>query len=205
MIGSRAAVAKGTATNDKTEKNKAALIKEYGLVTFEDAAKQGDIIVLSIKFEYIRGILDKIKNYCDGKLVIDTNNPLKNVNAKMPIVLNKEVLKNDASGGELVQNALPKANVVKCWNIVGNNYMVNPNPGGNTFSQDPTMIICGNDENAKKTMNDILTAFGWKDVLDVGGIDMSCHLESMCFLWCARGFMKGEWNHNWSQMIPQKK
>ena len=206
VIGSRKAVAKGTATDAKEDANKAALIKDFGLLTFAEAAKQGDIVILAVKFDYIRSILDSIKDCCDNKLVIDTNNPLKFVKGKkFPLELNTEVLKDDKSAGELAQNILSKSNVVKCWNIVGHEYMCDANPGGNTFLQNPTMIICGNNEEAKKTVSQILDTFGWKDILDVGGIDMSNHLESMCFLWCARIFLKGERDHNWSQMLPQKK
>ena len=45
--------------------------------------------------------------------------------------------------------------------------MIHPDfPGG-----PPTMFICGNDEDAKKTLTDnILTKFGW-ETIDIGGIE----------------------------------
>lgn len=58
----------------------------------------------------------------------------------------------------------------------------------------PTMFICGNSEEAKKTVTDILISFGW-DVLDSGSIEASNALEGLCIIWCARGFKEGEWHH----------
>jgi predicted dinucleotide-binding enzyme len=54
---------------------------------------------------------------------------------------------------------LPYSKVIKAFNIVGNVHMIHPDfPGG-----PPTMFICGNDEDAKKTLTDnILTKFGWE-------------------------------------------
>jgi predicted dinucleotide-binding enzyme len=41
------------------------------------------------------------------------------------------------------------------------------------------MFICGNDENAKKTITDsILTPFGW-ETIDIGGIEESRLLEPL--------------------------
>lgn len=204
VIGSRSAVGKGTATDDKTDKNKAALIKEYGLVTFADAAKQGDIIVVCIPFKFVADVLKSVKEHCENKLVISTGNPVKFANGQMGF--DKDLLNGHGSAGELVQATLDKSHVVKTLNIIGYSHMVNPNPNDNKYLHNPTMFLCGNDENSKKTVNDILVGFGWKDIIDVGDIKMSCHLESMCVLWIQRSIKtKGARDHVWAQMIPQKK
>jgi predicted dinucleotide-binding enzyme len=80
--------------------------------------------------------------------------------------------------------------VVKAFNIVGNPHMIHPSfPGG-----PPTMFICGNDEQAKKTViDDILTKFGW-ETIDIGGID-GARLESLAFLWMTHYFRTGNGNH----------
>ncbi len=80
--------------------------------------------------------------------------------------------------------------MVKAFNIVGNAHMVNPDfPDG-----PPTMFFCGDDEDAKATVADILTAFGWPSI-DIGGIEGSRLLEPLCILWVVCGFRSGGWDH----------
>ena len=59
----------------------------------------------------------------------------------------------------------------------------------------PDMFICGNDENAKKKVLEILKDFGWEGSIDLGGIEFSRHLESMCIIWVAYGAKTNSWNH----------
>ena len=54
--------------------------------------------------------------------------------------------------GERVQRALPDAKVVKAFNTIGNPYFVDPSFG----EGQPTMLIAGDDEGAKRTVGDVL-------------------------------------------------
>jgi predicted dinucleotide-binding enzyme len=65
------------------------------------------------------------------------------------------------------QRALPDAKVVKAFNTIGNQYFVDPSFREGT----PTMLIAGDDENAKRTVGDVLADFGWPDPVDIGGIE----------------------------------
>ena len=59
--------------------------------------------------------------------------------------------------------------MVKAFNTIGNAYFVDP-----AFHDGPpTMLIAGNDEEAKRTVCDLLADFGWTDVVDIGGIEGS--------------------------------
>jgi predicted dinucleotide-binding enzyme len=63
-------------------------------------------------------------------------------------------------------------------------------PGG-----PPTMFICGNDDQAKKTVIDnILTKFGW-ETIEIGGIEGARLLEPLAFLWIMHYFRTGNGNH----------
>jgi predicted dinucleotide-binding enzyme len=85
---------------------------------------------------------------------------------------------------------MPAARVVKAFNIVGNPHMYHPDfPGG-----PPTMFICGNDDGAKTTVRDILTAFGW-DTIDIGNIEGSRLLEPLAMLWIVHYFRTNNGNH----------
>ena len=66
---------------------------------------------------------------------------------------------------EQLQKHFPDARFVKAFNSVGSAFMINPQfPDGK-----PTMIICGNDDAAKKAVTGILDQFGW-DTADMGGV-----------------------------------
>jgi predicted dinucleotide-binding enzyme len=126
-----------------------------------------------------------LKDELAGKVVIDTTNPLEFSTGKPGLFVGW----ND-SLGEQIQRAIPDAKVVKAYNIVGNALMVDPDvPGG-----PPTMLIAGDDGDAKKTVTELLTDTGW-EVSDLGGIEASRHLEPMCIAWVLHGFASGGWEH----------
>lgn len=157
--------------------------------TFEDTAKFGEIIILCPLFRAIEDVISLAgKHNFEGKIVIDTTNP---ISEEPPVngVL-KYVKINDGSAGELIQKLLPNSHVVKAFNSVGNAFMYKPNFDEGT----PTMFICGNSDEAKKTVSGILEGFGW-DVMDSGSIEASNALEGLCIIWCARGFREGNWHH----------
>jgi 8-hydroxy-5-deazaflavin:NADPH oxidoreductase len=155
--------------------------------TFADAAAFGEVVVLSTLWEGTENALKLAgAENLAGKILVDTTNPL-DFSKGMPPRL---ALGNTNSGGEEVQRWAPKAKVVKAFNIVGNAHMVDPKfPGG-----PPTMFIAGNDADAKKSVTEILTAFGW-ETIDAGGIEASRLLEPLCILWVDYGVKSGTWNH----------
>lgn len=91
---------------------------------------------------------------------------------------------------EKIQALLPGAKLVKAFNSVGSALMYKPGFAGNT----PTMFICGNDEEAKKTVTGILTAFGW-ETEDMGKANAAAAIEALCMLWCIPGLARNEWTH----------
>jgi 8-hydroxy-5-deazaflavin:NADPH oxidoreductase len=159
--------------------------KKGEFVTFEEAAKHGEIIALALRWDGAENALKLAdpKNFA-GKIVIDATNPFKHVDGR-PAGMERGFTD---SGGEQVQRWLPDAKVVKAFNIVGNALMVDPKlPGG-----PPTMFIGGNDEGAKKVVTEILTDFGW-ETIDLGGIEASRMLEPMCSVWVTAAMKTGKW------------
>jgi predicted dinucleotide-binding enzyme len=155
--------------------------------SFADAATTGDLIVLATlgaaTEEAIR--MAGPQNF-DGKVVIDTTNPLDFSGGMPP----KLFVGHSDSLGERIQRVIPKARVVKAFNTVGNPHMVNPKfPSG-----PPDMFICGNDDESKKIVTQICKQWGW-GVIDIGGIEGSRHLEPMCIVWVLHGVRSGGWNH----------
>jgi len=89
-----------------------------------------------------------------------------------------------------VQRWLPDARVVKAFNIIGNAHMFKPQfPGG-----PPDMFVCGNDADAKKTVTDLCTGFGWP-VIDIGGIEGARLLEPLAMLWILHAIHSSSGNH----------
>ena len=54
------------------------------------------------------------------------------------------------------------------------------------------MFICGNDDDAKKTVAGILEQFGW-EVADMGKAEAARAIEPLCMLWCIPGFLRNDW------------
>ena len=79
---------------------------------------------------------------------------------------------------------------MKAFNTVNNSLMVDPGLAG---GRQP-MFIAGDDDDAKATVTEALDDFGW-DAFDVGGIEQSRQLESLCLLWVAVGKTRGAWDH----------
>jgi predicted dinucleotide-binding enzyme len=173
-----------------SEKVKAVLAKiGHGATagTLAEAASFAEVAVLATPWSGTESAvkLSGLANLA-GKVVIDATNPLVFTPNAPPAL----ALGHTDSGGEQVQRWLPRARVVKAFNIVGNAHMFKPAfPGG-----PPDMFICGNDADAKRVVTEILTDFGWSTI-DVGGIEGARLLEPLCILWVGYGIRTGTWNH----------
>jgi predicted dinucleotide-binding enzyme len=155
--------------------------------SFAEAAEFGELIVLATLGSATEAAIDVagVDSFA-GKTVIDATNPLESREGGAPQLY----VERDDSQGQIIQRKLPEAQVVKAFNIVGNRYMVDPDlPGG-----PPTMLIAGDDPDAKARVTEILDDFGW-EVVDVGGIDGARSLEEICIAWTRVGLAGGGWNH----------
>ena len=157
--------------------------------TFEQAAQSGDIVVLCVKGTSAEGIIEKVKRHLSGKTVIDTTNPIADAPPQNGVL--KFFTSLDESLMERLQKIAPDAQFVKALNSIGSGSMINPNFGDNTK---PTMFICGNNEDAKKKVNEILEKFGF-EIEDMGKAESARAIEPLCILWCIPGFLRNEWTH----------
>jgi predicted dinucleotide-binding enzyme len=155
--------------------------------TFAEAAAFGELCVLATRGVANESVLRSagVPRF-DGKILIDATNPLDFDHGLPP----KLALAGNDSGGEQVQRLLPQAYVVKAFNTVGNAHMFRPEfPGG-----PPDMFICGEHEESKQRVAQLLQDFGW-GAIDVGGIESARYLEAMCMVWVLHGFRTNTWNH----------
>ena len=171
-IGSR------TATNEKAMEWVSQNGENASAGTFTDAVAFGDIIFNCTKGEIALTVIEMagIENFT-GKTVADITNPLE-LNNGMPITLLPQYI-NTTSVAEEVQKLLPKANVVKTLNIVNSELMAN----GENAPAGTTMMLCGNNEQAKDEIKTLLTQFGWKDILDLGDLTGARAMEMYSAMW----------------------
>jgi len=176
-------------TRDPQKPDVREWVKQQGKLasagTFAETAAFGELLVMAVLGSAAESVIEAAgPEHFAGKVVIDATNALDF--AKQPPTLFVGTID---SLGERIQRAIPQAQVVKAFNIVGAPLMVNPDlPGG-----PPTMFFCGNDAAAKRTVTEILGAFGWIP-MDIGGIESSRYLEPMAMVWILGGYLHQNWN-----------
>ncbi len=178
----------GTRDPAKLEEWKKSAGENASVGSFKDAAKFGEIVVLATKWD---GTKDAIKlagkRYFKNKAVIDVTNPLLfEKEGEMP----KMALAYPKSAGWQVQKWLPKAKVVKAFNMVPSYTMANPKLKEGTAD----MIFAGNDKEAKETVMTIAKNWGW-NTIDIGGIEQAYLLEAIAMTVITHGLMTNKWTH----------
>jgi 8-hydroxy-5-deazaflavin:NADPH oxidoreductase len=158
------------------------------IASFEETAIFGEIIVIAVKWDGVENAIHLANpENLSHKVVIDVTNPLDFSNGMPPSLY----IGHTNSGGEAIQRLIPKSLVVKTLNIVNNLTMINP-----TFNDGvPSMFLCGNDENAKNQVTEILKDFGWKDISDLGDITECRIIEPLTCLWVNYGIKHATWTH----------
>ncbi len=155
---------------------------------FAETAAFGELVVLAVPGA---AALDALKligaAQLAGKPVIDATNP---IGGGPPVhgVLSYFTDHHD-SLMERLQKAVPGAHFVKAFNSVGAAQMVDPHFSGGK----PTMFICGNDAEAKRTVAKLLDDFGW-ETADMGALEAARAIEPLCMLWCIPGVANGDWS-----------
>jgi 8-hydroxy-5-deazaflavin:NADPH oxidoreductase len=162
---------------------------EMETATFEQAAQSGDIVVVCVKGTVAEKIVEKVKRHITGKIVIDTTNPIADAPPQNGVL--KYFTSLEESLMERLQTIAPDAQFVKAFNSIGSALMVNPEFGDDTK---PTMFICGNNDDAKKKVHEILEKFGF-EVEDMGKVESARAIEPLCILWCIPGFLRNQWSH----------
>lgn len=149
------------------------------MATFEDVASRSELLVNATNGA---GSLEALhaagEHNLDGKILIDVSNPL-DFSHGMPQSL---FVSNTDSLAEQIQRAFPGAKVVKTLNTVAAPVMVDPARIG---GGEHTMFVSGGDDDAKAEVTTLLQGFGWKHVMDLGGIQGARGMEMALPLWLA--------------------
>ena len=170
MLGSR------SATNEKAAKWVSENAPRATQGTFADAAQFGSIVFNctsgQISLEALRAA--GARNLT-GKTLADVSNPLDFSKGFPPTL----TVCNTDSVAEQIQSAFPEAKVVKTLNTMTAAVMVNPGlvPG------EHDVFVSGNDAEAKAQVTDLLRAFGWRNIIDLGDISTARGPEMVLPLW----------------------
>lgn len=159
------------------------------LGSFADTAKFGELIVLAVSGDVADKVIELAgKENFSNKVVIDTTNPIAKAPPENGVL--KLFTGPNNSLMEDLQKLLPDAKFVKAFNSIGNAVMYKPKFSGTK----PTMFICGNDEDAKKKVAEIVISFG-HEIEDMGKAEAARAIEPLCILWCIPGFLRNQWTH----------
>ena len=174
MMGSR------TADNEKGKEFSKVNSSKASHGTFADAAKFGEVIFNCTSGGVSLNVLQMAGDAnLNGKILIDVSNPLDFSKGMPPILVPS--LSNTTSVGEAIQSAYPDVLVVKTFNTMNTNLMMNPS----LIKGEHDVFICGNDEGAKNKVKEMLSWFGWKpdNIIDLGDITGSRGVEMILPLW----------------------
>lgn len=154
--------------------------------TFLDAARFGEIVVLSVLGSAAEKVIRLAgPENLTNKIVIDASDPLDFSSGRPGLFVG-----TTDSLGERIQRLIPEAHVVKSFNVVQADVMINPSLTGD----EPDMFIAGDDSKAKQTVTHLLEEFGWP-VIDMGGIESARWLEALSMAWVVYSHRTGKTHH----------
>jgi 8-hydroxy-5-deazaflavin:NADPH oxidoreductase len=170
MLGSR------SATNEKAARWVSENSPRGRQGTFADCAAFGEIL-----FNCTAGqvSLDALRAAGEANLrnktLVDVSNPL-DFSKGRPATL---TVCNTDSVAEQIQAEFPHTRVVKSLNTMTASVMINPAlvPG------EHDVFLSGNDAAAKAQVTDLLRAFGWRNIVDLGDVTSARSPEMFLPLW----------------------
>jgi predicted dinucleotide-binding enzyme len=138
--------------------------------TQAEAVEGADIVVLAVPGMLVEEITESLGDL-SGKIIIDPTNPLKRNDGVFEFGI-------ETSNGEITQAAAPDAHVVKAFNTLSWQTMIDPESSGGPVS----IPLAGNNGQAKVKVAELVAGLGLEPI-DVGGIENSHWVEGMLMLW----------------------
>ncbi len=133
------------------------------------AARFGEIVVLAVPWQAVDEVLEQAAG-CTGRILVDATNAVRWDHGPVPAA--------EPSGAELIAAHCPGARVVKAFNTIGAEHLMNPVIGGiraDTF-------VCGDDPASVGVVSDLARAIGF-DVVDMGPLRNARLVEHLAVAW----------------------
>lgn len=134
-------------------------------------ALTGDIVVLAVPYPAVADVLATRGDQLAGKVVIDITNPLNFE------TFDSLTVAADGSATAEIATALPQSRVVKAFNTTFAATLT----AGTVGEATTTVLIAGDDADAKALVSDVVTAAGLR-AIDAGSLRRARELESLGFL-----------------------
>jgi predicted dinucleotide-binding enzyme len=134
-------------------------------------AVTGDIVVLAVPYPSVAAVLSERADQLAGKVVVDITNPIDFA------TFDGLTVPADSSAAAEIAAALPTARVVKAFNTNFGGTLAS----GSIGSQTTTVLVAGDDADAKALLGGIVAAAGLKTV-DAGSLKRARELEALAFL-----------------------
>ena len=163
----------GTRDPDQTKAREQWAGVDLPLAAYEDL--DADVFINATNGAGSLPALQAVGNALSGRVVIDTSNPLDFSHGFPPSLF----ISNTDSLAEQLQRELPEARLVKMFNTMANEVMVNPRG----LRGDSTIFVAGNDPAARLTAASLAADLGWADVFDLGDLTAARGLEMYLPLW----------------------
>lgn len=136
------------------------------------AAVSGDLVVLAVPYPALDAIVAEYGDQLAGKVVVDITNPLDMA------TFDSLVVPADGSSAAQLAARLPTAQVLKAFNTTFAATLSTGQVGG---EQPTTVLVAGDDADAKQTLIDLVTAGGLR-AIDTGALKRARELEALGFL-----------------------
>jgi 8-hydroxy-5-deazaflavin:NADPH oxidoreductase len=163
----------GTRDPDQTKQREEWAGLDLPIAAYQDLT--ADVFINATNGQNSLAALRAVGDALNGKVVIDTSNALDFSHGFPPSLF----VSNTDSLAEQLQRELPEARLVKMFNTMANQMMVNP--GG--LHNDSTVFVAGNDPAARQTAASLAGDLGWSDVFDLGDLTAARGLEMYLPLW----------------------
>jgi NADPH-dependent F420 reductase len=136
-----------------------------------DKPVTGDIVILAIPYPAVADVLAKRADQLAGKIVVDITNPLNFE------TFDSLTVPADGSATAEIAEALPQSRVLKAFNT----NLAATVASGNVGPLPTTVLIAGDDADAKALLGGVITAGGLR-VIDAGPLRRARELEALGFL-----------------------
>jgi predicted dinucleotide-binding enzyme len=132
-----------------------------------EAAEFGDVVMFSVPWTRIDEVLAEIGDGMDGKVVIDTTNQFGPNGV--------EELPEGKTAAQVNAERMPGAKLVKAFNTLTAGFQ--GSAAGRHGRKRVAMFMCGDDDDAKKTVSKLIDEAGFAAV-DVGGLADASVMEA---------------------------
>jgi 8-hydroxy-5-deazaflavin:NADPH oxidoreductase len=136
-----------------------------------DTVVTGDIVVLAVPYPALAQVIAERGAQLAGRVVVDITNPLNFE------TFDSLTVPADSSAAAEIAAALPESRVVKAFNANFAGTLATGTVGG----QQTTVLIAGDDADAKAALVGVISAAGLRAV-DAGGLKRARELEAVGFL-----------------------